>query len=359
MKKFLYLRFPVIIFLITGFFVLQVHGQPYRLTEEAVSIRMKPEAGKEEVRIYSGDYQQNMWAESIPMLGEFSNDGDTLEFRPVIPFRPGKTFSVVQNGKLWFSFTVPEGTPSPPASVSRIYPSTDTLPSNQLKIYLHFSQPMREGVAHRYVSITDVSGDTLESPFLKLQPELWDKTGKRLTLWFDPGRVKRALGPNEMAGTPLNEGRSYTLFIDRQWPDKSGQPLSASFSKSFYVEKADRIRPDIQLWKVYSPSPESKDAVRIAFGESMDHALAEKAFTIINPSGEPLSGKVEVASREAEWLFYPEDPWKPGDYQVRIEARLEDLAGNNLNRLFDRDLESGEGEPLDSEYYFLRFQINN
>ena len=318
---------------------------------------MKPEALTGEFRVFLGTYQQQMWENFPPMLGNYSRDGDTVEFIPVIPFRQGKTFSVANNGKLWFTFTVPEKMPSLPTSVIHIYPTTDTLPSNQLKVYLHFSQPMREGVAYQYINITDASGDTLENPFLELQPELWDKTGKRLTLWFDPGRVKRALGPNEMAGTPLNEGRNYTLFIGRQWPDKSGQSLSDSFSKSFYVEKADRVRPDIQLWEVYPPKAESRDPLRIVFGESMDHTLAEKVLTIMNNSGESLSGMVEVVNRESEWLFYLEEPWEKGAYRVRIEARLEDMAGNNLNRLFDRDLGSEEEDPLDTEHYYLHFEI--
>ena len=36
--------------------------------------------------------------------------------------------------------------------------------------------------------------------------------------------------------------------------------------------------------------------------------------------------------------FYPAEPWNTGNYMIEVEGRLEDLAGNNLNRLFEKDL---------------------
>ena len=39
--------------------------------------------------------------------------------------------------------------------------------------------------------------------FLDLQPELWNAEGTVLTLWLDPGRIKRDLIPNKELGIPL------------------------------------------------------------------------------------------------------------------------------------------------------------
>lgn len=36
--------------------------------------------------------------------------------------------------------------------------------------------------------------------------------------------------------------------------------------------------------------------------------------------------------------FVPDKLWKTGHYLLRVNARLEDLAGNNLNKVLDRDV---------------------
>ena len=46
--------------------------------------------------------------------------------------------------------------------------------------------------------------------------ELWDQGFRRLTMTFDPGRIKRGLTSNEAIGPPLAEGKHYTLVIDRR-----------------------------------------------------------------------------------------------------------------------------------------------
>ena len=42
--------------------------------------------------------------------------------------------------------------------------------------------------------------------------------------------------------------------------------------------------------------------------------------------------------RRSELIFKPDLDWKVGDYELLIDSKLEDLAGNNLNHLFDKDL---------------------
>ena len=37
-------------------------------------------------------------------------------------------------------------------------------------------------------------------------------------------------------------------------------------------------------------------------------------------------------------VFTPKRQWLSGYYTLEIEPRLEDVAGNNLERLFDKDL---------------------
>jgi hypothetical protein len=47
----------------------------------------------------------------------------------------------------------------------------------------------------------------------------------RLTLFIDPGRIKRGVLPLEEVGPALEEGKRYTLMIDRDLKDGTGNPL--------------------------------------------------------------------------------------------------------------------------------------
>ena len=49
-------------------------------------------------------------------------------------------------------------------------------------------------------------------------------------------------------------------------------------------------------------------------------------------------GRIEISKSEMRWEFIPDFPWKSGNYSVAVNTALEDLAGNNLNSVFDREL---------------------
>src|SRR5207237_1104835 len=94
----------------------------------------------------------------------------------------------------------------PPTVVQQVYPSGDPLPENHLRFYVHFSAAMRQGEAYGHVHVLDASGKALDHPFLELDEELWDPQGKRLTLLFHPGRIKKGLKPREELGPILEAG---------------------------------------------------------------------------------------------------------------------------------------------------------
>ena len=77
--------------------------------------------------------------------------------------------------------------------VVAVYPSSATLPENQLRFYLHFSAPMSRGEVYQHLQLLDQDGKPIVLPFLEIGEELWDTTGQRLTLLIDPGRIKRGL----------------------------------------------------------------------------------------------------------------------------------------------------------------------
>ena len=346
---------PAIIILVAGFLFFPLQAQHYRLTEGNRSLRVQWSNHAEPFQVFAGADEP---ASSTPsIIGTYTSDGDTLEFTPVIAFRQGRSYTVMSENDFKFSFTVPVTTHFPPAKVLAVYPTADTLPVNQLKVYLHFSSPMRENVAYRHLILTNEKGDTLVRPFLELEPELWDTTGKRLTVWFDPGRVKRALGPNEFSGTPLEAGHSYTLTISDTWTDQNDQKLEDAFLKKFYVSTADRSKPLVRNWRMSAPRTGTYEALHIDFGESIDHALAMNSITIIGPQLSIIQGKIALSQAESRWTFIPQQPWHAGKYQIRVASRLEDLAGNNLNRLFDKDLEKDDYGGEEKPYYQLGFRV--
>jgi hypothetical protein len=234
-------------------------------------------------------------------------------------------------------FLVPRRVGPPTTTVEAVYPSTDRVPMNLLKLYLHFSAPMRVGDAYDHIRLADESGAVVEEPFLVVREELWDPERRRFTLFFDPGRIKRDLRPHEEAGLPLREGRSYRLIVDPGWRDGAGRPLASGFEKRLVVGPTDRTSPDPSAWGVAAPGAGTVDAPVVELDEPLDRALLGRMVTVVDVSGTPVPGRVETGADETGWWFVPEVPWSAGRYAVRVDPAIEDLAGNTPNRLFDED----------------------
>src|SRR5205823_4904480 len=139
------------------------------------------------------------------------------------------------------------------AVVTAVYPSADVLPENALRLYVHFSTPMARGGAYEHVRLLR-DGKPVEGTFLELGEELWNADGTRFTLFFDPARVKRGLKPREELGPALEEGKAYTLVIDRTWPDENGVPLKEGFRKAFKVGPPDDAPVDPAKWQIAPPA---------------------------------------------------------------------------------------------------------
>lgn len=68
---------------------------------------------------------------------------------------------------------------------------------------------------------------------------------------------------------------------------------------------------------------------------------------VVDANGAYVKGNFEVNSNGTVVDFIPAIAWKPSNYTLEAEARLEDLAGNNLNHLFDVDLTQKQHQPKD------------
>ena len=298
------------------------------------------------------------------VAGSYRAEAGALVFEPRYPPAPGVSYRVVvdpgavdlpgASSTLTFDVNRPE---TPPTVVEHIYPSTDVLPENQLKLYIHFSASMSRGEAYRHIRLLDAEGAEVQLAFLELDQELWTRDFRRFTILFDPGRIKTGLVPNLEEGRALVAGRTYTIVIGREWRDANRQPLESEFRKTFRAGPFDDVAPDVSTWRLDVPDAGTKAPVRVSFPEPLDHGLLDGLITIVNPRGDTLEGSVEIGDEETSWLFVPDYPWEAGDYELVAGAELEDLAGNALNGLFEVDVFEVDETDVVGETESLTFSI--
>ena len=290
------------------------------------------------------------------VLGAYSIENGSLVFRPRYPLAAGvrarAVFHPPHGATVSAVFEIPKADVTASTRVHHVYPSTDLLPDNQLKFYVFFSGPMRRGDAWQHIHLLDEKGVPVDLPFLELDQELWDRDYRRLTVLFDPGRIKRGLLPLQEAGPAIEDGKQYTLVIDNDWRDAQGAPLAEGFRKAFRVGPADRAPPDPAQWRISAPKAGTSGALVVDFPKPMDYALL---LRLLNIPG--IAGTVTVDRQETEWRFVPSHPWKAGDYSVVVDTALEDLAGNRIGRPFDVDTFEKVTEHLYRKTISLPFHV--
>jgi hypothetical protein len=292
------------------------------------------------------------------VIGRYSVTGDRVEFRPRFPFAAGVSYRVhvdtaalrrlaehsgatlgpTTTSPLVYRFSSPAATRARTTRVVGVHPSATRVPSNLLRWYVDFSAPMEPGSALAHVHLLDESGREVRGAFLALDQELWDPARRRLTLLFDPGRVKRGVRTNLEAGAPLVAGRRYRLVIDNGWLDGDGAALASGFEHAFEAVAADRQSPKPAWWRLTLPAAGARSGLGVAFGEPLDHALASRMLAVYDTAGQRVPGAVSLASDDSLWQFLPDRPWQRGAYALRVNTALEDVAGNSVARVFDADM---------------------
>ncbi len=293
-------------------------------------------------------------AGNASILGNFTASDEVIKFEPLIALTPGLSYNIFEGDKEIGNVMVPVDNLEKRPQVTAIYPQVDTLPENALKFYIQFSKPMRTGNALDYIALLD-GKDTLKNVFLSLQPELWDTTGKVLTLWLDPGRIKRGLVLNRQLGNPLKTKDKYTLVVSPGWKDSKGFKLTKPYTKQFVAGPRDNEVPDINKWKFDVPVAGSKSTLMIELNKPLDHFLLLECLIVLDAKGKAVNGYVSAGYNDRELQFSPHEAWTAQRYTLRVNAKLEDLAGNNLNRVFDRDIT--KEVKKDNQYYYRGFEI--
>ena len=312
------------------------------------------------------------WRELPPVQGSYRLTNNRLVFEPLFPLQAGVNYhAVFEPAK---AVRPPAGTSfdvietilriekpkaKPETIVNQVYPTANSLPENLLKFYLHFSAPMSQGNVYSHIHLLNARNKKIDLPFLEVDEELWNPDGTRLTILFDPGRIKSGLLPREQDGPVLQESQSYTLKIDATWPDAAGAPLKQGFTKKFIVAAPDVGMPSPARWKMTAPEAGSINPMTLDFPEPLDHALLQRLLWIEDAGKHAVEGQVQVGNVERQWAFVPNQAWKDGDYRVVIGTGLEDLAGNSVARPFEVDRVQRPDDEFVPDYVTLEFKIGN
>jgi hypothetical protein len=289
----------------------------------------------------------------IPMAGRWDADGGALRFTPRFPLLAGTSYALVRPAGSgpgrWIEVARlrrPAAGNPPTATVLAIHPSAPDVPENLLRLSVTFSAAMAEGDVTGRVHLQDADGHDIPHALLAMPPELWDRPRRRLTLLLEPGRIKRGLVPNTELGPPLAAGTEVTLVVDAGLRDAAGAALVGGARRSYRVGPAVRTRVDPGRWQVAWPAAGSQRPMVVDFDRPLDHALALRCLRVTTSDGAALPGRAALGPGETRWAYTPAAPWPAGGCELRVDPALEDLAGNSVRRVLDRDLRRAQDDPF-------------
>jgi len=290
-----------------------------------------------------------------PIAGRVERTATGVRFVPRYPLAAGHRFTVTGYGGPPLHASTPARI-APPPRVIGFAPAVEALPANTLRLYVRFATPMRRDDATAHVALLDGAGRPIDQPFFVADGELWSDDGTRLTLLFDPGRVKTGLAAHDRLGRALAPGGALRLVVRATMPDAHGRPLGQRFERRWAVASADLDPPDPDRWRFVAPQAGTRQPAVIALDAPVDAVLLGERVDILGADGAVVPGRVDVAPAGDRWAFVPDVPWRAGAYRWRVDARLEDHAGNALDGLFDRPAHVAP-RRLEGGIYTRRFTL--
>jgi hypothetical protein len=313
-----------------------------RIVRDGAAFRAEPWSGpapaggwREALEVFASED-----AAAPAMLGTYRCDGGVVIFTPRFDPAPSVRLRAVFRSEAgepitaWFG-GVPAPVQAPTTRIVSVTPSADAWPENILRVYLTFSAPMRIGEAWRHIRVLDAAGQPMGGMFVEIEQELWDPDGRRLTVLFDPARIKRGLVDHINEGPPLAVGTRCTLEIDTAWRDAVGRRLVGGLAKTVAVTPPLRASLDPEAWRLTPPASPG-DPLVVDFPHPLDAALALRALSVWKGLAE-LAGVARLERQETSFVFAPDSPWSAGRYVLRADPVLEDIAGNRIGRPFDID----------------------
>ena len=288
------------------------------------------------------------------IFASYRHEKGRLIVEPRFTLVPGQTYLVtlLVGGQVVASrlHRVPVSHRNERPVVKKVFPTANRLPANHLKFYIQFSSPMREGrYVFEQIKLFDANGKEVRNPWRR--QELWNADATQLTLWIHPGRVKTGVNLREDEGPVLISNKAYSLRIGAGLKGLDGQPLDP-YRKVFSTLPEDIRRPLPVEWNIGTVRVDSRELLRVKFGETLDAALAKRSLHLYGPDGKAVLGRTRLEHDQSVWEFTPRKPWLNGKHRILVAEDLEDLAGNTPKRLFDTDLKASRLEPAILELSF-------
>jgi len=277
-----------------------------------------------------------------PILGTIKKDDAQTTFSPLVPFDPETPYTLVNNEQV-FIFKIAKSDEDLPLQVTGIYPSVKEVPANILKWYIEFSKPVNPVKIYEHIHFLDQDGKAIDRSILNLGAPLLSADGTLLTVWIEPGRQKRLLGPNEHLGSVFETSKKYTLHISNILKDAQGLSIEKAVKHNFTTTEADRVKPALEKWQVNPLQVNSKNPLEIIVNEQLDYGSLLDAFSL-EFENKRIDGNLSYNSETKTINFTPFSNWSKGTYTIKLESQLEDLAGNNLLHLFDRPVQKKQGK---------------
>jgi hypothetical protein len=294
-------------------------------------------------------------AVDAPVAGSYAVRDGVIEFTPAFPLDAGRSYTIelsqdaiptrTRTGMVAVTASLPAPDLTPVTKVISVSPTAERWPANLLRAYIYFSGPMGRESGVGRITLRDEHGVEVTDAFLPLDTDFWNSDHTRYTLFFDPGRVKRGILPNRQRGRALVNGQRYTLEIDATWRDAAGRPLVRPFRHAFQAGPAIEKPMAVGEWTLAPPKPHGREPLVVTFPWPMDSGLAQRAFAIVGPDGQPVAGDATLAPGDVRWSFTPRTAWTAGEYRLTADPMLEDPAGNQVGRAFEVDMKRAPTPP--------------
>jgi hypothetical protein len=211
--------------------------------------------------------------------------------------------------------------------VVSISPAARSIPANTLRLYVTFDHPARGVVSTRDLRLLDDAGRTIDGAFMDFGQDLWSPDGRRLTVLFDPGRVKRGVEGDGESAAPLQAGHSFTVEV-------SGKRVR------YQVTPAVRSAINPQTWRFALPNARSRKPLTVTFDREMDDALLRDQLEVEDARGRAQPGQMTASSSGRVWSWHPKHGWHIGAYRLVVGSSLEDVSGNRVGEALDHEVGS-------------------
>lgn len=311
---------------------------------EAVPSVVVSEARDRVVIEAEGDFFLRRAEGGAPLLGRWEHAAGRSVFLPALPLPAGQGFALEWQGADGATRRHEFRTAAAAGAVPSVelLPAGVPLPANALKFYLQFSEPMERGVFLDRLRLFESDGREVVGPFR--ETELWSPDGRRLTVWFHPGRQKTGVNLNLDEGPVLRAGARCRLVVAGAWRSAAGVALGVEHSFEWQVGPADHTLPALTGFQLATPAAASRDPLVVHSPEPLDPGVLAGALRIRH-TGKTVAGRAEVARDGRHWRFIPDAAWAAGDHELQADPHLEDLAGNSLVKPFEVDLASTAEAP--------------